>query len=188
MSSTKLHHLAGVGHLLGSVIQSPLSQWSFLQVRNVLLAMADLLFGLESALSFTPGIALKLKSHVSRIDHYMTAAAVELSQRNQIFHSALPREAWSNESHVALSSAIPANVNTDPAPTNTEAVMNNGFISPFDLSPDDQFQLPNDLFVDWPFAIGQGEAFDFLGDYQTAGTMMDDHLGNGGNRMEGRPD
>lgn len=32
-----------------------------------------------------------------------------------------------------------------------------------DISPNTQFQLPDDLFADWPFDIGQGDAFDFLG-------------------------
>lgn len=27
---------------------------------------------------------------------------------------------------------------------------------------DFQFQLPDDLLLDWPFDIGQGDAFDFL--------------------------
>lgn len=32
-----------------------------------------------------------------------------------------------------------------------------------DISPNTQFQLPDDLFADWPFDMGQGQAFDFLG-------------------------
>ncbi|KAL7423713.1 hypothetical protein Q5752_001295 [Cryptotrichosporon argae] len=77
VSSPLLHHLAGVGHLLGSVIQSPLSPWSYLQVRHVLLAMADLLSSLEAVLTNVPGISDKLRAHVSRIDQYMSAAAAE---------------------------------------------------------------------------------------------------------------
>jgi len=29
-----------------------------------------------------------------------------------------------------------------------------------------QFQLPGDLFQDWPFDFGQGDVFDWLGDVQ----------------------
>jgi len=93
-----MHHLAGVGHLLGSVIQSPLSQWTYLQVRNVLLAMVDLLASLE-ANSSTEGGSARLKAHIQRIDAYMTNAARE-KQGKEVYHSALPKEAWSNEQSV----------------------------------------------------------------------------------------
>lgn len=120
-----MHHLAGIGHLLGSVIQSPLSQWTYLQVRNVLLAMVDLLASLESVLSSNgtsetyPGIggigsasrgagqgggagkgggSARLKAHVARIDQYMTNAALERQRGSQVYHSALPKGAWAAES------------------------------------------------------------------------------------------
>lgn len=35
-----------------------------------------------------------------------------------------------------------------------------------DVSPTQQFQLPESFFTDWPFDVGQGEAFDFLSDVQ----------------------
>lgn len=93
--TNQMHHLAGVGHLLGSVIQSPLSQWTYLQVRNVLLAMVDLLASLEANTS-TEGGSARLKAHIQRIDAYMTNAARE-KQGKEVYHSALPKEAWSNE-------------------------------------------------------------------------------------------
>ncbi|EIW72836.1 hypothetical protein TREMEDRAFT_26656 [Tremella mesenterica DSM 1558] len=102
-SAPMLQHLAGVGHLLGSVIQRPLSQWTYLQVRNVLLAMADLLTTLESSLSQAAGLAQKLKSHVSRIDQYMTTAAFQHSQQSQVYHSALPRDIWSGSEQTTRS-------------------------------------------------------------------------------------
>jgi hypothetical protein len=91
-----MHHLAGVGHLLGSVIQSPLSQWTYLQVRNVLLAMVDLLASLE-ACSSAEGGSTRLKAHIQRIDAYMTNAAREKQGSSKVYHNALPKEAWSNE-------------------------------------------------------------------------------------------
>lgn len=36
-----------------------------------------------------------------------------------------------------------------------------------DISPNQQIQLPESFFTDWPFNMGQGEAFDFLGDFQS---------------------
>ena len=84
----QLHHLAGIGHLLGSVIQKPLSQLTYLHVRNVLLSMANLLDLLESALTMATGISARLKAHISRIDLYMTEAALELSHR-QVIRTAL---------------------------------------------------------------------------------------------------
>ena len=36
-----------------------------------------------------------------------------------------------------------------------------------DISPNQQVQLPESFFTDWPFNMGQGEAFDFLGDFQS---------------------
>lgn len=37
-----------------------------------------------------------------------------------------------------------------------------------DCPPNQQFQLPESFFTDWPFDVGQGEAFDFLGAFQQA--------------------
>ena len=99
-----MHHLAGVGHLLGSVIQSPLSQWTYLQVRNVLLAMVDLLASLE-ACSSAEGGSTRLKAHIQRIDAYMTNAARE-KQGSKVYHNALPKEAWSNEQSLRTTVSI----------------------------------------------------------------------------------
>ncbi|ORX35538.1 fungal-specific transcription factor domain-domain-containing protein [Kockovaella imperatae] len=76
-STAMLHHLAGVGHLLGSVIQRPISQWKYLQVRSVLLAMADLISTLESGYIHPRDIAGKVRTHVQRIDRYMEEALME---------------------------------------------------------------------------------------------------------------
>ncbi|WVQ71063.1 hypothetical protein IAR50_000588 [Cryptococcus sp. DSM 104548] len=75
ISTPLLHHLAGVGHLLASIIHSPLSPSGYMHVRTVLLSLADLLGSLESQLTSTNGIAPKLKEHVERIDRYMASAA-----------------------------------------------------------------------------------------------------------------
>ncbi|OCF56638.1 hypothetical protein L486_05492 [Kwoniella mangroviensis CBS 10435] len=71
-----IHHIAGVGHILANIIQSPLSPTSYLHVRTVLLRMADLLSSLESTLKSASVlcIAAKLRDHVERIDDYMISA------------------------------------------------------------------------------------------------------------------
>lgn len=63
-------------------------------MRNVLLATADLVAGLESSLSNVQGIANKLRDHVFRIDQYMTSAAMDHQRRAHVYHSALPPAAW----------------------------------------------------------------------------------------------
>lgn len=37
---------------------------------------------------------------------------------------------------------------------------------PVDVSPAVEFQIPDDLFSDWPFDFGQGDVFDWLGEVQ----------------------
>lgn len=71
ISSPLLHHLAGIGSILGSVIEGPLSESSYLQVRAVLLAMADLLSNLEVPLSRTTGTKDLLYNLVARIDTFL---------------------------------------------------------------------------------------------------------------------
>lgn len=182
------------------MIQSPLSHWTYLQVRNVLLAMADLLSNLESTMSFVPGIAEKLRDHVSRIDAYMTAAALDRSRRTQVFHSALPASAWSSGHQPTgpMDSNVRTNTSESPQSRTTvppetrwpttspvavlplpiqppqEYMAAPGLVGdllkinpppmPADGQQHQQFQLPEDLLVDWPFDMS--EAFDFLGSVQ----------------------
>lgn len=154
-----------MGHLLGTVIQVPLSQWSFLQVRNVLSAMADLLAGLEHALHFTHDISTKLKSHVSRIDEYMSKAATE-AERSQVYHHALPRPTRFLQP-VSLDHGVqggrpdlssPAQQAVPLAPPDPSSG------GRFELSPAQQMQLQTDLTTDWPFEIGNG-TLDFFTDW-----------------------
>lgn len=255
----QLHHLAGVGHLLGSVIHSPLSQWTYLQVRNILLSLADLLQGLESALSSQSiDIAQRLRSHVSRIDAYMTDAAKarreigvnhglggQVPLETQYRASLEPRTSDARNQESGYRSESLAGLPTDraaggllgrpdvggrtpPQPMPVEAPVSANLQGPeriaseadynlgqlsmpsrqaasvathmtrmpagdaasssrsnplpspgivYGTSPGlaslgqaalqsspAQIMLPQDLFFDWPFDLGQGEAFDLLGD------------------------
>ncbi|CAK7206923.1 hypothetical protein SEUCBS139899_009730 [Sporothrix eucalyptigena] len=67
-STNSLYHLAHVGHVLGSVIQPPISAWTYLQVRNILLVLADFLEKIEQGRVGTPNLAAKLRAQISRID------------------------------------------------------------------------------------------------------------------------
>ena len=71
ISSPLLHHLAGIGSILGSVIERPISEHSYLLVRTILLAMADLLESLESGMHNASPASESLKKHINRIDEYM---------------------------------------------------------------------------------------------------------------------
>ncbi|OBT55252.1 hypothetical protein VE04_04671 [Pseudogymnoascus sp. 24MN13] len=73
ISSPLLYHLAGIGSILGSVMEGPLSKSSYLQARTVLLSMADLLASLEIGMTRTSGATQRLRSQVTRIDEYMAA-------------------------------------------------------------------------------------------------------------------
>ncbi|WVR05631.1 hypothetical protein IAU60_002653 [Kwoniella sp. DSM 27419] len=101
-SSPMLHHLAGVGHLLASIIQSPLSPSTYLHVRTVLLTMADVLSSIESHMASASGIAIKLREQVERIDRYMVSAT-EGSNPN-LWGSAGPSSASANQPAPALPS------------------------------------------------------------------------------------
>lgn len=69
ISSPLLHHLAGIGAILGSVLEEPLSDIAYQQVRVVLLSLAQLLenldHGIHSAIN-----AQRLRGLVAQIDGY----------------------------------------------------------------------------------------------------------------------
>ena len=176
----KLHHLASVGHLLGTVIHTPLSQWSFLQVRNVLSALADLLAGLELALSLTSDISIKLKAHVSKIDGYMASAALE-AQREQVYH--LPRPYQMSDSHERTAQPLDTDQGTSPQKAKTDG----DFAIPdlfgdwtFELSPDHRLQLQTDLTTDWPIHVGRNGMPDYFGGSFGSGLDIAPSLGEQG--------
>lgn len=140
----QLHHLASVGHLLASVIQQPLSQWSFLQVRNVILAMSDLIYGLETALAMTPDISAKLKAHAIIIDDRMRAAA---SAAGQTLISSSPAVPALRPSMDLSSTSAHLGQTAPPIDTGFEGLDD----WTFEFSPDHQLQLQNVLTANWPF-------------------------------------
>ncbi|OIW32931.1 hypothetical protein CONLIGDRAFT_676756 [Coniochaeta ligniaria NRRL 30616] len=96
ISAPLVYHIAGIGSILGSVIEGPLSEPSYAQVRTVLLAMADLLSGLELSLHFTAGASEWLRAHVERIDEYMQTARRQQGMQHQNQHQAVAQAPYAN--------------------------------------------------------------------------------------------
>ena len=83
ISSPLMHHLGGIGAILGSVLEDPLSEADYNLVRSVLLAMAQLLSNLEGMHS-NASASEKLRMQVARIDDYMETqrSAARQAQRS----------------------------------------------------------------------------------------------------------
>jgi hypothetical protein len=71
ISSPLLHHLAGIGSIMGSAFENGLTETSYRRVRSVLLDLANLLANLEVDLFCRQGTSDKLRAQVSRIDGFM---------------------------------------------------------------------------------------------------------------------
>jgi hypothetical protein len=70
ISTPLLHHLGGIGTILGSVLEEPLSETDYNRVRGVMLALAQLLESLE-VIHRNAIASEKLRSQVLQIDEYM---------------------------------------------------------------------------------------------------------------------
>lgn len=68
-----IYHISGIGHILGSVINTPLSETSYSKVRGLLISMAALLDPLESVLHRSAGAGRSLLEQVDRIDQFMAS-------------------------------------------------------------------------------------------------------------------
>lgn len=78
ISSPLLHHLAGIGSILGSVFEEPMTELAYEQVRVVLLALAQLLENLENGIHATRS-ARRLRDLVGQIDDYMATQSDQSS-------------------------------------------------------------------------------------------------------------
>ncbi|KAK3950112.1 hypothetical protein QBC32DRAFT_21589 [Pseudoneurospora amorphoporcata] len=134
ISAPLIYHIGGIGSILGSVMEGPLSESSCCVVRDLLLSMAELLESLEACLHRSGGAGQRLRGLVARIEEYMGSRGggrATQTQHAADFSASVSREDTSNKSSWDEAAALP-----DP-----------------DLSG--QFQLPDELLQDWtwPFAM-----------------------------------
>ena len=138
ISSPLLHHLAGIGSILASVFEEPMTDNEYLQVRSVLLTMAQLLANLDLGLHATAGASDRLRAHVARIDEYMAQRRVSLSakQPEAVDFAAHVRSNHSNSyDHIKMQPGTSA---AAEALSFTQA---------------SQFQLPPELVDEWPWVF-----------------------------------
>ncbi|PVH84161.1 hypothetical protein DL98DRAFT_512566 [Cadophora sp. DSE1049] len=181
ISSPLLYHLAGIGSILGSVmIESPLSESDYRQVRSSLLGIADLLARLENTISQNVGANARLRNLITRIDKFM------MSQRQQ---EAVGFQPAPNEPHPDMSiphQSLPMSINgvMNNPDTNVSPVTmaqwdgtqqsgslgmmpmdgTQGSFSDFEASNDQlQFQIPPELLEDWPWSFDMTQGFGGFG-------------------------
>jgi hypothetical protein len=75
---------------LSCAIRPPLTSWTCLQVRNILLVLADYLASIEATRAAANGLSIKLKQHIGLIDQFMTQMATEGSPNKEASSSFPP--------------------------------------------------------------------------------------------------
>ena len=138
ISAPLLHHIGGIGDILGSVLGEPLTQADYACVRSTLLLMAQLLASLDSVKSGT-GAAERLRTQVAKIDEYMATQQYNRGHPRQHRHS--------------ITSQMSPGISTSGMDYPTYETMSNGGdtsgLSPFQLPP----EVVGDL--DWLFDFAQ---------------------------------
>jgi hypothetical protein len=142
ISSPLLHHLAGIGSILGSVFEEPLSESEYLQVRSVLLTMAQLLANLDLGLHKTAGANERLKAHVARIDEYMATQRAGAQQ-------GLRETDAMNYHRPGQSSSSSSSYSQDPTKMQHVTPATPEYHTP----QSSQFQLPAELLEEWPWVF-----------------------------------
>ncbi|CAK7208958.1 hypothetical protein SBRCBS47491_000274 [Sporothrix bragantina] len=70
ISTPLIYHIGGIGIILGSVMEGPLSESAYRLVRDLLLSMAMLLESLEAFLHRSAGAGQRLRTLVTRLEAY----------------------------------------------------------------------------------------------------------------------
>ncbi|KAH8890358.1 hypothetical protein GQ53DRAFT_867242 [Thozetella sp. PMI_491] len=94
ISTPLIHHLAGIGSILGSVMEGPLSENSYQRVRDLLLSIASLLGSLEAFLHRSAGADRQLRAVVERINDGAQDPGEELSPQVQLPNELLQEWTW----------------------------------------------------------------------------------------------
>ncbi|KAK5211313.1 hypothetical protein LTR47_007963 [Exophiala xenobiotica] len=135
ISSPLTHHLGGIGQILGSVFEEPLSDADYNRVRSVMLAMAQLLSNLEGIQS-SASASERLRVQVARIDEYMASQRNAVNRAQQNIHPSLQT------------------LHADSDPMHFAGLAAAGSDGSVAMSP---FQVPHDLWGDfnWIFDFTQ---------------------------------
>lgn len=157
LSAPLVHHIGGIGQILGSVMSGTLTEDSYQRVRSLVHSMADLLGDLESGLHPTTGASKELREQIDRIDQFMQG------QRQMLASFPQGHEGLNGMTNAASASAFHTNG------TNGEVPMNALGMS----TPLDEFQLPQDMVDGWPFPSDFAPAHE--GHYVTSGFDGDRH-------------
>ncbi|KAI7324572.1 hypothetical protein KC315_g8226 [Hortaea werneckii] len=76
ISSPLLHHLTGIGVILGSAFHLGLTRSSYKRIRSVLLELSELISHLETGLHYSTGTSDKLRTQVKCIDEFWHAHGI----------------------------------------------------------------------------------------------------------------
>jgi hypothetical protein len=158
ISTPLIYHLAGIGAVLGSAMEGPLSEAGYQKVKGMLLSIADLLERLESGLSRTADISEGLRKQVARIDEYMrvqlraTTRSGYRPQLNQVQSFDATRQSvsqrWQNTNiEIGNGTNNAHGVATYSERGEADGELLNGWL--------DEFQLPAELLEDWPWPFNQ---------------------------------
>jgi len=99
ISSPLIYHLAGIGAILGSIFEEPVSEIAYQQVRVVLLSLAQLLENLDHGIHSAES-AQRLRALVSQIDGFWNQLRIagedveprNTSPRDESYYSSHPAD------------------------------------------------------------------------------------------------
>lgn len=115
ISSPLLHHLAGIGIMLGYALHEGLSEPLYIRLRLVLLELATLIARLETGIHYSAGISDKLRVQVASIDTYWNSQ----KQRQAVQPSTMLRSAFPTEQQQltvgTMQQALPSTGSTEDA-------------------------------------------------------------------------
>ena len=137
ISTPLIYHIAGIGNILSSAMEGPLSEDSYQKLKTEILSMAGLLENLEQNLHRITGVGKGMRQHLEKVDDYM------LRQQRVAY----PRPFQNTVADLTTSAILPE------VPASSSAVAPNLSLS--------HFQLPPELLEDWPWP------FDFSQDLGT---------------------